>query len=81
MFRKASWIVLTLLIALSMILSACAPAASPEEPAAEQPAVEEPAAVEPPVPAGPELDRSLEWRLQQALWSRWMARSVAQLTW
>jgi alpha-glucoside transport system substrate-binding protein len=55
MFRKASWIVLTLLIALSMILSACAPAASPEEPAAEQPAVEEPAAVEPPVPAGPEL--------------------------
>lgn len=52
MFKKASWIVLSLLIVLSMILSACASTAT------EAPVVEEPAAaeeVEPPVAAGPEL--------------------------
>jgi predicted small secreted protein len=30
MYKKASWIVLTLLIALSMILAACAPTAAPK---------------------------------------------------
>jgi alpha-glucoside transport system substrate-binding protein len=53
MYKRVSWITLTLLIALSMILSACATATP--EPVAEEPVAEEPAAVEPPVPAGPEL--------------------------
>jgi alpha-glucoside transport system substrate-binding protein len=53
MYKRASWIALSLLIALTMILSACATATP--EPAAEQPAAEQPAAVEAPVPAGPEL--------------------------
>jgi alpha-glucoside transport system substrate-binding protein len=58
MYKKASWIVLTLLIALSLILAACgttATEAPAEEPAAEEPAEE---AVKAPVPAGPELDNA-----------------------
>ena len=46
------WVLLSLVIVLSMLMSACvaptaAPPAAPEEPAAEEPAAEEPAAEEP----------------------------------
>ena len=49
---RVVWVLLSLVIVLSMLLSACvarttAPPAAPEEPAAEEPAAEEPAAEEP----------------------------------
>ena len=64
MLKRTSWAILTLLIALSMVLSACATAtpepAAPaaEQPAAEAPAAEEPAAAKAPIPAGPELENA-----------------------
>ncbi|MDF1500585.1 MAG: extracellular solute-binding protein [Anaerolineales bacterium] len=57
MKRRFAWTLLTLFVALSVLLGACAPAATPEpapaEPPAEEEPVEEPTAVE--EPAEPEL--------------------------
>ncbi len=65
MFKKQWSIILAILIAASMLLSACQPAptqapAAPEQPAAEEPAAEEPVAEEPAAPEDPwaEVDPS-----------------------
>ncbi len=65
MFKKQWSILLAILIAASMLLSACQPAptqapAAPEQPAAEEPAAEEPVAEEPAAPEDPwaEVDPS-----------------------
>jgi len=57
--NKSLYIVLSILVAMSMLLAACQTAATeapaPEQPAAEEPAAEEPAAEEPAAAANPGL--------------------------
>src|SRR5512137_2926048 len=65
MNRKTMWIVLSVLVMSSLILSACAPAAAPATPAAPQPttapAVQQPAAQATTAPAAKETV-TIRWR-------------------